>query len=45
MVTKTCETIPITGGRPALGTWQGLYLCEHRASPHVRKLIVHVVGS
>ena len=44
MVTKTSETIPVRDGRPAMGTWQGLYLCEHRARPHTRRLLVHVIG-
>ena len=43
-LTKTSETIPVTAGHLALGTWQGLYLWEHRARPHTRRLVVHVVG-
>ena len=43
-VTKTSETIPVSGGRLALGTWQGLYVWEHRARSHTRKLVVHVAG-
>jgi secondary thiamine-phosphate synthase enzyme len=43
-VTRTSETIPVTGGRLALGTWQALYLFEHRARPHQRKLVVTVQG-
>jgi secondary thiamine-phosphate synthase enzyme len=43
-VTNTSETIPITEGRLALGTWQGLFLAEHRARPHQRQLVVHVQG-
>jgi secondary thiamine-phosphate synthase enzyme len=43
-VTKTSETIPITAGRLAFGTWQALYLWEHRRAPHARRLVVHVVG-
>ena len=43
-VTKTSETVPVTAGRLAFGTWQALYLWEHRAAPHVRRLVVHVVG-
>ncbi len=43
-VTRTSETIPVAGGRLALGTWQALYLWEHRARAHTRKLIVHVAG-
>jgi secondary thiamine-phosphate synthase enzyme len=43
-VTRTSEAIPVSAGRLALGTWQGLYLWEHRESPHVRRLVVHVQG-
>jgi len=43
-VTKTSESIPVAGGRLALGTWQGLYLAEHRTVPHRRRLVVHVTG-
>jgi len=43
-VTHTSETIPVVGGRLALGTWQGLYLCEHRERGHQRRLVVHVSG-
>ena len=43
-ITKTSETIPITKGRLALGTWQALYLTEHRRSAHVRHVVVHVQG-
>jgi secondary thiamine-phosphate synthase enzyme len=43
-ITKTSETIPVTAGRLAFGTWQALYLWEHRRAPHVRRLVVHVVG-
>src|SRR5665811_2533713 len=35
-LTKTSETIPVSAGRLALGTWQALYLWEHRARPHTR---------
>jgi secondary thiamine-phosphate synthase enzyme len=43
-LTKTSEVVPVTGGHLALGTWQALYLWEHRAAPHTRRLVVHVVG-
>ena len=43
-LTQTSLTIPISNGRLALGTWQGVYLFEHRLAPHRRTLIVHVVG-
>ncbi|EEE38738.1 hypothetical protein TIGR00149 [Rhodobacteraceae bacterium KLH11] len=34
-------SIPVRGGNPALGTWQGIYLFEHRAAPHSRKVAAH----
>jgi len=37
-------SIPISGGRLVLGTWQGIYLWEHRVSPHRRTVVVHVMG-
>jgi secondary thiamine-phosphate synthase enzyme len=43
-LTSTSETIPITDGRLALGTWQGLYLFEHRARPHERRVTITVSG-
>ncbi|MCA9583847.1 MAG: secondary thiamine-phosphate synthase enzyme YjbQ [Myxococcales bacterium] len=43
-VTRTSENIPVMGGQLALGTWQALYLFEHRAAPHARRLVVHVIG-
>jgi len=44
-VTSSSESIPITGGRLALGTWQGIFLLEHRLGPHQRRLVVHVSGT
>jgi secondary thiamine-phosphate synthase enzyme len=41
-LTATSIAIPILGGRLALGTWQGLYLWEHRRGPHHRKIVVHI---
>jgi len=41
-LTRTSELIPVLGGRLALGTWQGLYLWEHRSRPHTRRLVVTV---
>ncbi|MGX1785808.1 secondary thiamine-phosphate synthase enzyme YjbQ [Bosea sp. NPDC055332] len=35
-------SIPVSGGRLALGTWQGIYLFEHRASPHRREVVLHL---
>ena len=37
-------SVPIIGGRLVLGTWQGLYLWEHRVRPHRREVVLHVVG-
>jgi len=41
---KTSEQIPIRGGDLALGTWQGLYVWEHRTRGHRREVAVHVLG-
>lgn len=41
-LTATSLTIPVVGGRLALGTWQGIYLWEHRRSAHTRRVVVHV---
>ncbi|WIV51577.1 secondary thiamine-phosphate synthase enzyme YjbQ [Marivivens sp. LCG002] len=35
-------SIPVMGGRPALGTWQGIYLFEHRDRPHTRRVAAHI---
>jgi secondary thiamine-phosphate synthase enzyme len=44
-LTQTSLSIPVLiGGRMALGTWQGIYVFEHRARPHRRTLLVHVIG-
>ena len=43
-LTQSTLTIPIANGRLMLGTWQGIYLFEHRARPHTREVIVHVIG-
>jgi secondary thiamine-phosphate synthase enzyme len=45
VLTRTSETIPIVGGRLGLGTWQALYLWEHRARGHSRQLLVQLLGS
>jgi secondary thiamine-phosphate synthase enzyme len=37
-------TVPVSGGQLALGTWQGIYLWEHRQAPHERHVIVTVIG-
>ena len=43
-LTRTSETIPIAHGRMTLGTWQGIFLFEHRRNPHHREIAVSVVG-
>ena len=43
-VTSTSETIPVLDGELALGTWQGLFLLEHRDVAHTRNLVMHVIG-
>ncbi|HZU83722.1 MAG TPA: secondary thiamine-phosphate synthase enzyme YjbQ [Polyangiaceae bacterium] len=43
-ITRTSEAIPITRGQLALGTWQALYVWEHRRASHRRELVVHVAG-
>jgi len=44
VLTQTDLNIPIRAGRLALGTWQGIYLWEHRARPHRRRVVVSVQG-
>ena len=44
VLTSNSLQIPVTGGRLALGTWQGIYLWEHRRAPHARSLVVTVLG-
>ena len=44
VITKTSEVVPISNGKLALGTWQALYLWEHRRAAHTRHLVVHVTG-
>jgi secondary thiamine-phosphate synthase enzyme len=43
-LTQTQLSIPVVSGKMALGTWQGIYLFEHRRAPHRRELVLHVVG-
>jgi len=43
-LTATQLSIPVVEGRLGLGTWQGIYLFEHRAAPHRRSVLVHLVG-
>src|SRR5262249_20694075 len=43
-LTSTTLSIPVMGGEPALGTWQGIYLYEHRRAPHRRTIVAHLIG-
>ena len=43
-LTRTSEVIPVMNGRMTLGTWQGIFLFEHRRAPHHREIVVSVVG-
>jgi secondary thiamine-phosphate synthase enzyme len=45
MLTGVSLHVPVTGGKLALGTWQGIYLIEHRARPHTREVMLQFVGS
>lgn len=45
VLTKTSENIPINNGKLLLGTWQGIYLWEHRQRNHERKLVIHIQGN
>ena len=44
VLTASSLTLPVSDGRLALGTWQGLYLYEHRSAPHSRSIVVTVMG-
>ena len=43
-LTRTSETIPFQDGRMTLGTWQGIFLFEHRSAPHQREISITVMG-
>jgi len=43
-LTQVQLSIPVTAGRPVLGTWQGIYLFEHRRAPHRREVVLHLIG-
>jgi secondary thiamine-phosphate synthase enzyme len=43
-LTATSLSIPVQAGRPTLGTWQGIYLYEHRVTPHRRRVAAHLLG-
>lgn len=44
VLTRTSEVIPIASGQLTLGTWQGIFVFEHRSAPHTRSLVVAVTG-
>jgi secondary thiamine-phosphate synthase enzyme len=44
VLTRTSETIPIVDGKMQLGTWQGIFLFEHRRAPHRRKIWITMIG-
>ncbi len=44
VLTHTSENIPINQGQLVLGTWQGIYVWEHRQQSHMRELVVHISG-
>ena len=44
VLTRTSETVPIVGGKMQLGTWQGIFLFEHRRAAHRRKMSVTIIG-
>jgi secondary thiamine-phosphate synthase enzyme len=44
VLTRTSETVPIVNGKIQLGTWQGIFLFEHRRAPHRRKISITIIG-
>ncbi|UTW58964.1 secondary thiamine-phosphate synthase enzyme YjbQ [Kordiimonas sp. SCSIO 12603] len=44
-LTDVSLSIPVNNGRMTLGTWQGLYIAEHRRAPHTRYVTLHLIGS
>ena len=45
VLTRTSESIPIANGKLQLGTWQGIFLFEHRITPHNRTVVVSLIGN
>ena len=45
MLNGVSLNIPVTAGKPALGTWQGIYLAEHRTRPHRREVVLQFIGT
>ena len=44
VLTRTSETVPIADGKMQLGTWQGIFIFEHRRAPHRRKIFITIIG-
>lgn len=44
VLTQTQLSIPVANGKPVLGTWQGIYLFEHRRAAHEREIVLHLIG-
>lgn len=44
-LTQTHLCVPVEGEQPVLGTWQGIYVFEHRRHPHTRDIVLHVIGT
>jgi secondary thiamine-phosphate synthase enzyme len=44
-LTAVSLSVPVVAGRPVLGTWQGIYLWEHRRIPHRREVVLHLIGA
>jgi secondary thiamine-phosphate synthase enzyme len=44
VVTGNSLTIPVAGGRMMLGTWQGVFVAEHRRAPHTRRIVAQLIG-
>jgi secondary thiamine-phosphate synthase enzyme len=45
MLTATSLGVPVAAGSPVLGTWQAIYLIEHRDRPHTREIVLHYLGT
>jgi secondary thiamine-phosphate synthase enzyme len=45
MFTGVSVQVPVSAGKLALGTWQGIYVAEHRARPHRREIVLQFIGS
>jgi secondary thiamine-phosphate synthase enzyme len=45
MLNGVSLNVPVAGGQPSLGTWQGIYLVEHRRAPHTREIVLQFIGA